>query len=185
MKFVSTLTALTLIMSVFSSPLPQDANTGPDSNGVSVLRSKKYKELQISDGVAGNAEQEAATRFEGIDLNNLASVSDADVKLIKGIHDVAENAELKAFDPAIARASGPELDALKVSFSSHPRIGKTKNKVLKTLATVLQLKIRIEKGEKIDPEDFKIQKAKMDNNIALDKKASGNDSKGVEFNGSN
>ncbi|RKF54287.1 putative small secreted protein [Golovinomyces cichoracearum] len=177
MKLISTLTALTLFMSVVSSPLAQDPKTGPNLNRRSVLSSQKYKDLQISDGVAGNAEQEAATRFEGIDLNNLASVSDEDVKLIKGIHDVAENAELKAFDPAIAKASGPELDALK--------IGKIKNKVLKTSATVLQLQIRMEKGEKIDPEDFKIQKKKKDVNIALDKKASGKESKGVDFNGSN
>jgi hypothetical protein len=49
-------------------------------------------------------------------MNNLAGVSAADLKVIKGTHDAAEDAEVQAFNPAIAAASGDAATALQVSF---------------------------------------------------------------------
>jgi hypothetical protein len=48
-------------------------------------------------------------------MNNLAGVSAADLKIIKGTHDAAEDAEVQAFNPAIAAASGDAATALQVS----------------------------------------------------------------------
>jgi hypothetical protein len=47
-------------------------------------------------------------------MNNLAAVSAADLKIIKGTHDAAEDAEVQAFNPAIAAASGAAATALQV-----------------------------------------------------------------------
>lgn len=52
-------------------------------------------------------------------MNNLAAVSANDLKVIKGVHDAAEDAEVQAFNPAIAAASGAAADALQVRFSLH------------------------------------------------------------------
>lgn len=48
-------------------------------------------------------------------MTNLAGVSASDLKIIKGIHDAAEDAETDAFNPAIAAASGDAATALTVS----------------------------------------------------------------------
>ena len=51
-------------------------------------------------------------------MNNLAAVSANDLKVIKGIHDAAEDAEVQAFNPAIDAATGDAATALQVSFPS-------------------------------------------------------------------
>tara|TARA_R110002060_G_scaffold19554_3_gene26716 strand:- start:66 stop:269 length:204 start_codon:yes stop_codon:yes gene_type:complete len=51
-------------------------------------------------------------------MNDLAAVSANDLKVIKGIHDAAEDAEVQAFNPAIDAATGDAATALQVSFSS-------------------------------------------------------------------
>ena len=51
-------------------------------------------------------------------MNDLAAVSASDLKVIKGIHDAAEDAEVQAFNPAIDAATGDAATALQVSFSS-------------------------------------------------------------------
>lgn len=54
-------------------------------------------------------------------MNNLAGVSAADLAVIKGTHDAAEDAEVNAFNPAIAAASGAAATALQVYFSEMDR----------------------------------------------------------------
>lgn len=49
-------------------------------------------------------------------MNNLAAVSANDLKVIKGIHDAAEDAEVQAFNPAIDAATGDAATALQVNF---------------------------------------------------------------------
>lgn len=92
------------------------------SVGGSVLTPSDYSTFQISSGTVGTAETQANAIFANIDMTNLAGVSAADLKVIKGIHDVAEDAETDAFNPAIAAASGDAATALEVSFllCSHP-----------------------------------------------------------------
>jgi hypothetical protein len=90
-------------------------STATAAAGGSVLSAAAYNDFQISSGTAGNAQTEANALFSGIDMNNLASVSAADLKIIKGIHDVAEDAEVQAFNPAVEAASGDAATALQVS----------------------------------------------------------------------
>jgi len=82
--------------------------------GGSVLTAAAYNDFQISSGTAGDAEAKANALFANIDMNNLASVSASDLKIIKGVHDAAEDAEVDAFNPAIDAASGDAATALQV-----------------------------------------------------------------------
>jgi hypothetical protein len=56
---------------------------------------------------------EAAAKIP-IDTSDLANASKADLKIIQGIHDVAEDAETDAFNPALDKASGDAKTALQV-----------------------------------------------------------------------
>ncbi|TQS34407.1 hypothetical protein Golomagni_05211 [Golovinomyces magnicellulatus] len=138
------------------------------------LRGKKYNDIQISGGVAGNAKEEAEAIFKGIDRNNLAALSKEDLKAIQSVHDVAEQAEKDAFNPAIENATAEEKDALK--------IGKTKNKVFKITATILRLEGEKAQGKDVSAEIAK-EKAKLDKNVAADVAAKGDTSKNVSFDG--
>jgi hypothetical protein len=82
--------------------------------GGSVLTAAAYNDIQISGGTAGTAETEANALFANIDMNNLAAVSAADLAIIKGTHDAAEDAEVQAFNPAVDAASGDAATALQV-----------------------------------------------------------------------
>lgn len=107
-------------------------------------------------------------------MNNLASVSAADQKVISDSRQIAESAETDAFNPAIEAASGADATSL--------QNGKIKNKVLKLQLEVMDLMISQAQGEdnqaKID-EEMK----KLNNNIATDKKNAGQASQSVQFNG--
>jgi hypothetical protein len=83
--------------------------------GGDVLTASDYNTIQISGGTAGTAEAEANALFANIDMNNLAAVSAADLDIVKGTHDAAEDAEVNAFNPAIDAASGDAATALQVS----------------------------------------------------------------------
>ncbi|KAJ9615468.1 hypothetical protein H2200_001543 [Cladophialophora chaetospira] len=135
-----------------------------------VLTTKSYADFQVSDGIAGNALAEVNANFP-IDQTDLAGVSDNDLSVIKAARVVAEDAETGTggFNDEIAAASGDTI-AL--------QNGKIKNKVLKLQLEVLALQIAAAQGDgdqaKIDEET-----TKLNNNIALDKKAAGQDSVGV------
>jgi hypothetical protein len=77
-----------------------------------------YNGIQISSGTAGDAETKANALFANIDMNNLAAISATDLKIIQNTHDVAEDAEVQAFNPAIAAASGDAATALQALPSS-------------------------------------------------------------------
>jgi hypothetical protein len=135
MKFTSSVIAFSLLALAASSPMPKkktattstataaatsaaasSAATGTTSTAAtgSGLVSQDYNTISISGGTAGNAEAEANALFTSIDMNNLAGVSAADLAIVKGTHDVAEDAEVQAFNPAIAAASGDAATALQV-----------------------------------------------------------------------
>jgi hypothetical protein len=78
------------------------------------LTSSTYNAIQISGGTAGTAEDEANALLAIIDQNNLAGVSAANLDIIKNTHDVAEDAEVDAFNPAIDAATGGAATALQV-----------------------------------------------------------------------
>ncbi|PMD20242.1 hypothetical protein NA56DRAFT_574151 [Hyaloscypha hepaticicola] len=137
----------------------------------SVLKASTYNAISISGGTAGNAETEANALFANIDRNNLAGVSAADLKIIKGTHDAAEDAEVQVFNPAIAAASGAAAQAL--------QNGKIKNKVLKLTAEVLGIQIDAAQGG--SSSDLAAEQAKLANNIKLDTAAAGQASTAVDF----
>ncbi|PSN71279.1 hypothetical protein BS50DRAFT_487264 [Corynespora cassiicola Philippines] len=161
----------------FAAPtaVPTDAPGAAPTGGVQkrALTQQSYADFQISDGTAGDALNEVMQKFP-IDMNNLASVSAADQKVISDSRQVAESAETDAFNPAIEAASGADATAL--------QNGKIKNKVLKLQLEVMDLMISQAQGEdnqaKID-EEMK----KLNNNIATDKKNAGQASQSVQFNG--
>jgi hypothetical protein len=69
-----------------------------------------------------------------------------------------------AFNPAIEAATGAEKDALAA--------GKTKNKVLKLMATKLQLEIKAAQGEDTSAK-LEEELKKLNNNISADKARAG------------
>ncbi|KAE8451961.1 hypothetical protein EG329_002125 [Mollisiaceae sp. DMI_Dod_QoI] len=153
MKFSSSIFTFYLLALAAASPMP--------------------KKAKISSGTAGNAESEANALFANIDQTNLAGVSASDLKVIKGIHDVAEDAETDAFNPAIAAASGDAATAL--------QNGKIKNKVLKLTAEVLSIQVDAAQGG--SSSDLAAEQAKLANNIKLDTAAAGQASTAVSFDG--
>ena len=107
---------LVLLLSIAAaSPVPKAPTKAVTRATGSVLTSSTYNAIQISSGTAGNAQSEANALFAKIDMSNLAGVSASDLAIIKGTHDAAENAEVDAFNPAIAAASGAAATALQVS----------------------------------------------------------------------
>ncbi|KAI1001713.1 hypothetical protein K3495_g6488 [Podosphaera aphanis] len=189
MKLSATFLAFSLIALVVSSPIAAKRDKGADQQkskgqikaaatgggSASVLKSQTFNDISVSDGTAGNALEEVNKLFSGIDMNDLASVSLADLEIIKNTHNVAHQAEVEAFNPAIKAASGAEAKALKN--------GKIANKVLKTVFTVLELQIQIARGIKIEPAKLAEEQKKMQTNIDLDKAAAGQPMKGVKFDG--
>lgn len=90
------------------------ASTGSGASVLSSLSGATYDSISISAGTAGNAEAEANALFANIDQTNLAGVSASDLTIIKGVHDVAEDAETGAFNAAVSAATGDAATALQV-----------------------------------------------------------------------
>ncbi|KAK8048811.1 hypothetical protein PG994_010541 [Apiospora phragmitis] len=137
------------------------------------LTARPYADFQISSGTAGNALAEAQAKFP-IDTSNLASVSKGDLAIIKAARETAEAAETDAFNDEVKAASGAAADAL--------QNGKVKNKVLKLFLETTALQIEQAQGKDNQAKVDKEQK-KLNNNIALDKKAAGQASQSVNFTG--
>ena len=78
-----------------------------------VLGTATYDELSISGGVAGDGEAEALAKLP-IDVNDLANVDAADLAFLGDVNDIANDAEVSVFNPAIEAATGEEKTALEV-----------------------------------------------------------------------
>lgn len=77
------------------------------------LTFRTYNDMSISEGIAGNAEAEAAAVWaEGLDLSDLTAISADDLAILKVERENAEDAETEAFNPAIDTASGAIADSL-------------------------------------------------------------------------
>ena len=155
-------------LAAISSALPtlKVRQSGP------VLADTTYDAISISGGQAGNAEAEALAVFSALDLNNPGNIDAADIDFLGQVNDVANDAETDAFNPAIEAATGAEADALAA--------GKIKNKVLKLMATKIELEAKQAQGEdvaaKLDEE-----LTKLNNNIATDQENAGNPSTALPF----
>ncbi|EKD20544.1 hypothetical protein MBM_01226 [Drepanopeziza brunnea f. sp. 'multigermtubi' MB_m1] len=135
-----------------------------------VLKPSAYNDFQISSGTAGSAEANAAALFTGLP-SDLTQVTANDLEVIKGIYNAAEDAEVNAFNPAIAAATGPAADALEV--------GKNANKVLKLTAQVIGIQVEASQGG--TGGDFAAVQAKLAKSIAADKASAGQASTAVSF----
>lgn len=155
-------------LATISSALP--TLTARQAGGI--LKDTTYNALSISSGVAGNAEAEALALFSALPLSDPSTISRADITFLNQVNKAANGAETEAFNPAIEAASGAEKDALAA--------GKTKNKVLKLMATKLQLEAKMAQGEDVSAKlDEELKK--LANNVATDKKNAGKASTGLPF----
>ncbi|KAG4439911.1 hypothetical protein IFR05_004586 [Cadophora sp. M221] len=154
------------------------APTGQKAKRAAVLATQTYDEISISGGTAGNAEEEAIavlTNNGALDLNDLANVDPADIAFLGSVNDIANDAEVEAFNAALEGATGDEKTAI--------QNGKIKNKVLKLEATVIELQAKAAQGEDTSAKLAAEQK-KLDNNIALDTAAAGEPSTKLSFDAS-
>jgi hypothetical protein len=107
-----------------------------------------------------------------LDLNDMANIDQADIDFLGSVNDIGNDAEVGAFNPAIAAASGSAKTAL--------QNGKIKNKVLKLMATKLELTIQAAQGKDTSAK-LAAELKKLNNNIALDKAAAGQPSTKLSF----
>jgi hypothetical protein len=159
-----TITALAALTSAL--PTLKIRQSGP------VLASTTYDAISISGGQAGNAEAEALAVFSALDLNNPKNIDRADINFLNQVNGVANDAETGAFNPAIEAATGAKKDALAA--------GKTKNKVLKLMATKIQLEAKQAQGEDVAAK-LEEELTKLNNNIAADTKNAGKPSTALPF----
>lgn len=180
----ATLAAFIATSSVLAAPIPQactlpteeavvvadpPAPAPATGGGSGLFPPTPYSTVQISDGVAGNAEAEAnsvcVAPFDGVDL---ATIDDESIDNLAILRKAAEDAE-SDFNDAID-AGGADEDALEV--------GKTKNKVLK-LTCLLQVRlIRQAQGQDVTAQ-IADSRGKLANNIAKDVGQAGAASKGI------
>ncbi|KAF3930690.1 hypothetical protein ABW19_dt0208296 [Dactylella cylindrospora] len=173
MRSTLILTTLTLL-SAF-------ATAAPLHHAKRALTLRAYNDMSISSGVAGDAEARAkAVWSEGLDLSDLAAISDEDLDILKVERSNAEAAETEAFNPAIEAADGDEADAL--------QRGKIANKVLKLTGLAQVRQIAIAKKEAEGDEVTESERAaledsltKLAKNIATDKESAGLPQTAVDF----
>ncbi|TDZ39491.1 hypothetical protein CTRI78_v010566 [Colletotrichum trifolii] len=132
------------------------------------LAERPYSEIQISDGVAGKAAEEAKAKFP-VDP---ATASPADLQVVKKASQLVGDAENLAFNTANDK-------------SQEASNGFIKNKVLKNYLGLLALQIEKAQGVKIPDIDTRIagEEKKLAKNTNTDKEHAGQKSKGVKFNG--
>ncbi|KAH8885250.1 hypothetical protein GQ53DRAFT_660334 [Thozetella sp. PMI_491] len=175
MYFAKAAVVLSLALSAVAMP------AGTDDRKVkraAVLKVSDYSAFQVSGGTAGNALAEVQAKFP-IDETNLAGVDANDLDIIKAARVTAEAAETDTggFNDAIA-AAGSSSTAGKAL-----QVGKIKNKVLKLKLEVLGLQIDQAQSGKDNSAKITQETTKLNNNIALDKKAAGQTSQAVNFTG--
>ncbi|KAF9553212.1 hypothetical protein CPC08DRAFT_713955 [Agrocybe pediades] len=169
MQFPNTL--LVLFFALFSAALAAPIFNDRRANAP-VFKQQTYNQLSISGGKAGDAQAKALARFSALNLNDAKNVAKADLDFLNSVNQIANKAETQAYNPAIEKSTGSEKVAL--------QNGKIQNKVLKLTATVLKLKVQQAQGQNVAAKLAEEQK-KLDNNIKLDKAASGQSATKVSF----
>ncbi|KAF2845500.1 hypothetical protein T440DRAFT_265751 [Plenodomus tracheiphilus IPT5] len=164
MRFQS-ITILSLAALAIAAPMKRQS--GP------VLADTTYNEISIAGGVAGDAEAEALAKFSALDLQNPENIDPADITFLGEVNNVANDAEKEAFNPAVEAATGDEADQI--------QNGKIKNKVLKLMATKIQLQAKQAQGDDSVAEKLADETKKLNNNIATDKKNAGQTSIAESF----
>ncbi|KAK3942744.1 hypothetical protein QBC46DRAFT_379322 [Diplogelasinospora grovesii] len=178
--YFNTSLLLSLTLAISSLALPMTGT--PDDDKVKragVLTVQDYADFQVSDGIAGNALAEVQAKFP-IDETNLANVASTDLAIIKAARVTAESAETDTggFNDAISAAGGTSTTA-----GAALQVGKIKNKVLKLKLEVLGLQIDQAQSGTDNTAEITAETTKLNSNIALDKKAAGQTSQSVDFQG--
>ncbi|CAO2654580.1 Nn.00g113130.m01.CDS01 [Neocucurbitaria sp. VM-36] len=153
------ITVLSLAALAVAAPTPVKRQSGP------VLADTTYNDISIAGGVAGNAEAEALAVFSALDLQNPENIDPADIEFLGAVNDVANDAEVEAFNTAIEAATGDEADQI--------QNGKIKNKVLKLMATKIELEAKQAQGDDSVAAKLEDELAKLNNNIAIDTENAG------------
>ncbi|KAL6702562.1 hypothetical protein ACN47E_001345 [Coniothyrium glycines] len=161
------LAVLSLAAFTIAAPTPAKRQSGP------VLADTTYNDISIAGGQAGNAEAEALAVFSALDLQNPGNIDPADIKFLGEVNNVANDAEVSAFNPAVEAATGDEADQI--------QNGKIKNKVLKLMATKIELEAKQAQGEDV-ADKLAAETTKLNNNIATDTKNAGQTSIAEPFN---
>lgn len=99
-----------LSLAALSVALPASLKT----RQAGVLQATTFNDISIAGGTAGNAEEEATAAFSALNLNDPASISAADQDFLNAVNQVANDAEVEAFNPAVEGATGAEADAAQV-----------------------------------------------------------------------
>ncbi|KAF1919552.1 hypothetical protein BDU57DRAFT_144615 [Ampelomyces quisqualis] len=159
-----------LSLAALSVALPASLKT----RQAGVFQATTFNDISIAGGQAGNAEAEATAALSGLDLNDLANVSQADLDFLNEVNQVANDAEKEAFNPAVEAATGAAADAA--------QNGKIKNKVLKLMATVIKLQAQEAQGQDVAAK-LAEETTKLNNNIATDEANAGQESTAVPFEG--
>ncbi|KAF5323247.1 hypothetical protein D9619_013502 [Psilocybe cf. subviscida] len=167
--------ALVLFFALFATALAAPLREIESRAAAAVFKTTTYNALSISGGKAGNAKAEALAKLSGLNTNDLANVATGDIKFLNSVNQIANDAETKAFNPAIEKASGAAKTAL--------QNGKIKNKVLKLTATVLKLQAQAAQGDDV-AEKLATEQKKLNKNIDLDIAAAGQASTALSFNAS-
>lgn len=108
----NSITILSLAALSIAAPTPKiKRQSGP------VLADTTYDAISISGGTAGNAEAEALAVFSALDLQNPENIDPADLKFLGAVNDVANQAEVGAFNTAVDAATGDEATQIQVSHS--------------------------------------------------------------------
>ncbi|EUC42287.1 hypothetical protein COCMIDRAFT_103885 [Bipolaris oryzae ATCC 44560] len=156
--YFAPLAILSLSALSFAAPVVVPRQAGP------VLKDTTYNAISISGGQAGNAKAEASALFSALDLQNPENIDQADLTFLNEVNQVANDAETKAFNPAVEAASGTEATQI--------QNGKIKNKVLKLMATVIKLQAQQAQGDDVAAKLAEETK-KLNTNVALDTAAAG------------
>ncbi|TDL26193.1 hypothetical protein BD410DRAFT_742714 [Rickenella mellea] len=171
---IVTLLAPLLAGIVGAAPIPE----ATDLSRRAAFVQQQYAQFQISDGTAGNAAAKANAVFvDPFKGQDLSTISAATISALNTMREAAETAETAQFDPQIAKASGAAATAL--------TNGKIQNKVLKLTGEVQVINIKIAQAKAKGSSTSSLESSltaettKLNNNIALDKKAAGQASKGV------
>jgi len=163
--------ALSIAPTVLGAPVPVASLDSRATNPSTTFVEQNYSAFQISDGTAGGALAQANAVFvDPFAGRDLSTVSATELKAVQNMRLAAEDAETSDFNPQIDAATGAAKTAL--------QNGKIKNKVLKLVGEIQGLKIQQAQG-KDTSSSITTETKKLNNNIALDTKASGQPSKGV------
>lgn len=156
MRYTTAILSLAALTSAGRFEFRRQAAAGP------VFAAKTFAELSISAGPAGNALANAQAKFAGLPAD-LATVDPADLQFLGDVNGLCNQAERGGFDASIEALATPGAEVLALD------AGKSANKVLKLVATIMGLQIAQAQGSPdFDPVKLANESVKLMNNVQTD-----------------